>query len=554
MPSMLLTRVEENTSGGTRRSYKMTADEGYINALGSIDYDNGVVALHVLPEISENTYNPRGNWSSTVSEATLFETGVVTLRYSSTGAASTPVSTSIPMPGIQIRLLPAMYDETIVPESVQFTWNGVTFLDRAGVIYRDVDPVTGSGTPAGTINYLDGICNLTNYNSGAGAVNVTSLLTTMGQFVTDEAYFRTSYSPLAPESLSVTATAEDGTLIIGQSQPDGSITGAGISEGQVNFQFGTASVKFSGRVIPSSIRYSAVAWKFLPLAAEIIGMDAVRLPPDGRVPVYHAGDLIMVHHTQEQAKPSLSAGQVLDAGRTRIARAWIEDSEGKALDCDLYTVDREAGTLTMASPLDLNAYTAPFTFIHRIEDLRLVSDVDISGWLTVTRPFSHNFPKDETRVSGVLLGGDRQARYTNLFEQATWTGVWSDSRIGNDIPASYNDVDYPIEVSNKGTVSQRWRIQFTSSTAFTLTGESIGQIAIGSTSEPLAPINPNTGLPYFVLDEAGWGSGWAAGNVVRFNTVGTEFGVWVVRTVQQSDLASANDRFTFALLGNVDTP
>lgn len=61
-------------------------------------------------------------------------------------------------------------------------------------------------------------------------------------------------------------------------------------------------------------------------------------------------------------------------------------------------------------------------------------------------------------------------------------------------------------------------------------------------------------MPYFSIAPAGWGSGWAAGNVVRLNTVAANFPVWVARTVLQGPAAVQNDQFTIGIRGDVDTP
>ncbi len=49
-------------------------------------------------------------------------------------------------------------------------------------------------------------------------------------------------------------------------------------------------------------------------------------------------------------------------------------------------------------------------------------------------------------------------------------------------------------------------------------------------------------------------NGWATGNVLRFNTIGSQFPVWVVRTVQQGPESVPDDHFTLLIRGDVDTP
>ena len=132
--------------------------------------------------------------------------------------------------------------------------------------------------------------------------------------------------------------------------------------------------------------------------------------------------------------------------------------------------------------------------------------------------------------------------------------TFSDSISGSAATATYNDVLAPIAVTNAGTVTERWAIQFTNSTSFNVIGEHVGVIATGTTATDTAPTNPATGKPYFTLPAIGWGSGWAAGNVLRFNTIGALFPVWVVRTIQQGPETVTNDSFTLLVRGDVDRP
>ena len=82
----------------------------------------------------------------------------------------------------------------------------------------------------------------------------------------------------------------------------------------------------------------------------------------------------------------------------------------------------------------------------------------------------------------------------------------------------------------------------------------MGVVGTGSINTSTAPINPATNVPYFTLDALGWGTGWAAGNVLRLNTVGAMFPVWVVRTVQQGAESVQDDSFTLLVRGDVDRP
>ena len=263
--------------------------------------------------------------------------------------------------------------------------------------------------------------------------------------------------------------------------------------------------------------------------------------------------LALIHNTEHFIKPTLLADEVIDCGRARLYRVVIEDTNGLRLTQDLYTVDRATGIVTMADPLDLADYTPPFTVYHSVADLQRVRDTDISGRLTFLRQVSHDYPADsDSYVSGMLYIGTLQARYRNLFEQTTWTNVWSDTRIGDQPLASYNDALHPIIVTNAGAYPDRFLFRFTSTTVFQAIGENLGMIGEGNTQEDFAPSNPLTGQPFFTVSRFGWGGAWAAGNCLRFNIVGACYPVQMVRATQPSEPTELPDSVKVLLIGNVD--
>lgn len=148
-----------------------------------------------------------------------------------------------------------------------------------------------------------------------------------------------------------------------------------------------------------------------------------------------------------------------------------------------------------------------------------------------------------------------KSRVSITFGQATWDGVtWADSLKGNPTTAKYNDILSPVEVTNLGAVTERWLLRFTSASAFEIIGEHVGVIGAGNINTETAPLNPATDAPYFTLQPVGWGLGWAVGNILRFNTVGAMFPVWVVRTIQQGAESVQDDSFTLLVRGDVDRP
>jgi len=245
----------------------------------------------------------------------------------------------------------------------------------------------------------------------------------------------------------------------------------------------------------------------------------------------------------------VSNGQTINAGRVRLSRVRVVGFDGAVINTG-YTADLEAGTVTFT---DVAGYSQPVTIEHRIEDMAVVREAQISGEVTFTRALTHDYPVGSF-LSSALVAGDLKSRVSVLFDQATWTNVWADSIIGSPATGTFNDVLAPIVVTNIGAVTERWALIFTNTTTFNIVGEHVGVLGTGSISTDLSPLNPATNQPYFTLPALGWGLGWSTGNVLRFNTVGAMTPVWVVRTVQQGPNTGIEHAFTLLSRGDVDRP
>lgn len=570
--------------------------------LGAIDYTAGI--LHFMPDGSAPLPKPTYAWVTVgtrwegsnqlaVQRWTMTgiqyhttaytfpdgEQGWVEVTYRNNNSAQAQNAT-LTAQALRIDVTPG-FAEAILEGSMRFTLGGSTYVDRQGLLYRNPDPETGAGIQAGTIDYSNGLAVLADWAAGQAAQpELQSLATSFSAQSVDAVTFRTPGAPLAPGSLYISANTASGRRIEATADGDGYFTTVDM-DGRVSYQTGIVQVRFGRKVtaagnesqpwydaeavgedgkiwkpisvVADTIRFNCVVFSYLPLDADIIGLDPVRLPSDGRVPFIRKGNIVVVHSTQRSAFPlGVTAGQQLNTNRTRLAYAHVEDKDGKLLAPALYSANLDSGVVTLTSPLNLTGYVEPLAVVHRIEDMSLVTDVEISGRLTLARPLSHTYAASDTYVSSALIMGDLWARYTSLFDQKAWTNKWQDYVDGDQSTAQYNDTDFPLVVTNRATIEERWAIIFQSSTSFVLVGEHVGQIALGDVNTDFAPTNPNNGQPYFRLDKRGWGTGWATGNVLRFNTKSANFPIWAIRTVLQSVAANQSDKFELQLRGNVN--
>lgn len=593
-------------SSSTSKYIVRLADDGVGNlrkpdgtSLGTVNYTTGEIhfqprtnilvprsAYAVAPfsytdtngvQRSGTTYGYSGTNTATPSDVDAEFASVFTVKYQNTasvGALNTTTETFA---------APLNFDlisgssETVANNSVVFNIGSARYIDRSGIIYKDVVVTSGAATPAGTIDYSTGKVSLTNwaYSATTPTLVIDSCLTLVSSRGTQFASFRTAGAPIRPSSLYIQATAFDGTLISGTSDNDGNISGA-LVKGVVHNITGVVQVVFGefiapaghetdwwynaaniigGQifkptiVFPESIQYNAVVTSTLPLDATVLGIDPVRLPSDGRVPVIRTGDMAVIHNTAKTTAQTVSNGQVINVGRVRISRVRVLDSLGVPITTG-YTVDLDAGTVTFTN---VSGYSQPVRVEHRVEDMSLVSDAQINGSISIAQRLTHDFPIGSF-ISSALIVADMKARVPLIFDQATWNSLFTDTQVGSAATATFNDVLAPIAVTNGGAISERWVIRFTNTNSFEVIGEHVGVIATGNTAADCSPINPSHGSAYFSIPAIGWGTGWAAGNVLRFNTVGALYPVWVTRTIQQGPATAQDDAFTILVRGDIDRP
>jgi hypothetical protein len=505
----------------------------------------------------------------------------VSATYATSISTPTAQTTVFTPEAITIDLVPYTADY-IVPNSVRFTWMGHVFEDYDGVLIRDRSP-TEVGFVAGTVNYEAGIAEVTDYVVDGPATDFTlqSCWTVRHNWTTGSIFMRTQAAPVAPSEFVMNLSDAEGNSMVVTGDADGYLTGTNV-RGRIIYQTGVAEMQFGAFVLdsgltaeeklewwydagdvgavealkiwkphpvdPTTLRYNSVTWFYLPIDAALLGIDPVRLPSDGRVPIFRAGGFAVVGHTGE-ITGTVTNAQVVDCGRVRLSRLKVIGANGVEIATG-YTEDLEAGTVTFT---DVTGYSQPVTVEHRIEDMVVVSDVQINGTLGFTRQLTHNYPVPGSYVSSALVSADLRSRVSHLFDQASWDGTtWLDALDGAAATGTYNDSLYPVAVTNIGAVTERWALRFTSTTGFQIIGEHVGVIGTGTINAETAPINPATGVPYFTLAEAGWGTGWATGNVLRINTVGALYPFWMVRTTQQGPEAGDNYQFSILLRGDVN--
>jgi len=567
------------------------------NNSSTINYTNGAIAFQgalavvyqepiygMVPYFNGFTrevigYNP-------VTQQSGVATGPINIYYSTSTSGATAATETVTLSSLVLNLTPN-FAETIVPGSTRLLIGSDLFCDFSGKIYRNPTPNSGVGTLCGTLDPSSGTVLISNWTSGiTNAVTLQSLTTDLSTQPIGNVTFRTPLIPIKPGTLQLRATTTDGVTLSKTVDTTGSLIDTDCTI-TVNYQTGVVLARFGEYltdaqcttddkqsnwygsqyfvtiggvqkiwkptlVLASSLIYNAVAETFLPPNSALLGINAARLPPDGKALAFNIGRLALVHNTQTITETTLTQGQAIDCGRTRLYRAVIADSAGNLLPSTQYTLNRETGIITLATPLVQTGFTAPWVVSHTVADLVRIADMDISGKLTTNKAISHSFPATTSHISSVLYFGTLQAGVANVFSQSTWTGVWQSTVIDTAPLAQYNNALYPIAVTNAGAYPDKYLILFTSPTEFNIIGKNLGFIGIGNINQNCTPINSLTGIAYLTIDYRGWGSNWSAGYCLRFDVTGACYPVDLLRAIQPSDPTTSVDSVELLLIGNID--
>jgi hypothetical protein len=477
--------------------------------------------------------------------------------------------------------------DRIVPNSVRFLWMGETYEDQDGVIYRRTG--TGNGVASGSIDYRAGLARMTDYvvSGSPTAFTLQILWTSKEAWRTASVFFMTSASPIVPGQITLTLLDVAGDAINVEADLNGNLTGPH-ARGKVNFQSGLGELQFGDYVLdatltaddkaewwydpadvgaveagkiwrpwpvdPASLRINTTSSFYLPVDPDIIGLDPVRLPQDGRVPKHRKGRVVIIGHNATLAPATYAATDVIDLGRERVTHVWLFDADGELINTgfEATEADLNAGQVRV---IDVTGWVQPVTVEHRIQEMRQTTDLQIDGTMQLNFGLSYDFPAGSV-VSSALLWGNTFARFVGVWDQQTWNGItWADTTQGNEAPATYNIAANPIIVANDGALSERYAWRFKDTETFDFIGEFSGFMGTGSKNVDHTPGNPfDPATRLLELKAAGWGGGWATGNTLFGKMVAAMQSFAAIRTVQPSVAPGTDYSFDLLTGGDVDRP
>ena len=581
----------------------------FINGLGTVNYAGKAVRIKVVKfdrttEAYQSDFENAKEFEKTITEGggsssidskkggeygtasvgeELFAGSSVVARYRVAPGAPQAKTMTFKPPAIVLDLCPYTSD-AVVPGSLQFAWMGETYTDFEGKIYRGRSDVS-AGFEAGTLDYASGLALMTDYVVGPGAFVLQSLWTRRAHWTTASLFFSTDVAPLRPGAGGFVLTVLDtkGATLTANVDGQGRITGLHM-RGHVEFSRGGVELQFGDFVLdaelteeekaqwwyssadvgaveankiwrpwpvdPTTVRYSAVSYIYLPVDVSLMGLDPAALPGDGRAAFVRPADTCTVGITHGGVEFVPALGMTYNLGHERLSFVQVLGPDKSEIHTG-YVTDLDAGTVTFT---DLTDYPPSVSVVGRTEVYRQIAEVRIDGKVRLTQPVGYGFPAGAV-FSTAVRQGDRFARVRRVYDQHSWDGTtWSDGLdlVAGPATGTYNASGHPIEVGNLGAITERWALRIgAGGTTFSLIGQHLGQIASGNINEDFAPTNAAAGAPYFTLRAAGWGSGWVAGNVLFIDTVGAEFQIACVRCTQPGAPAGTSDSAWLVQRGDV---
>jgi hypothetical protein len=220
--------------------------------LGTVNYSTGAVTLQagkfMVRQVSYPQYEIRSGRLKVVGYGRIdvlaqFSAGtIVSVSWLLAGDSAPEAQETLPLPAMQLQLTPTVSD-SVVPGSVRFTFRGRTYVDRSGGLYHSIDPGTGAGIYAGTVDYTSGVVNMTQWVPGGNnTVQVLSLLTRIADPGVAFTFFRAPGSPLRPGMFTLRANRLDGELITATADINGDISSPQM-RGKVDWESGVAKVR-----------------------------------------------------------------------------------------------------------------------------------------------------------------------------------------------------------------------------------------------------------------------------------------------------------------------
>jgi len=153
-------------------------------------------------------------------------------------------------------------------------------------------------------------------------------------------------------------------------------------------------------------------------------------------------------------------------------------------------------------------------------------------------------------ASGLLAGyASAATQVSSVYEAGAVAPVVTAPAVTSASGAVSSD-EATLFGSSIGSIEQDWTLTFTSSSAFSVVGDTKGNVGAGNTSAGAAPINSAfPGSPFFTLAGAAFSGAFVAGDTVTFTTSPAAIPVWYRQSVPAGAAAISGNRVILGVDG-----
>lgn len=282
--------------------------------------------------------------------------------------------------------------------------------------------------------------------------------------------------------------------------------------------------------IAGATQVRKVFWK--NVNADDIAMEG----PKAFVYEFTAGaDAVVIHEgTQTDIESGLTGNErVYGCGQLN------QDTASDAMSIEVLVEDDaldifNAGDLLIVFSVDTGDEITQFEFV-RIPNITdpVVTYVGDVATITLETPLQQVYDNAVTRVASVLEADDIVA---SLTDPVVTSGA-----------GTFNSGSNPMLAHNVGGIEQNWTAVFSSPTAFTVSGDTVGSVGSGTVGTDFAPNNPGTGTPYFTIDHLAFGGTFANGNTITWTTHPAALPIWYHRIIPAGAAQFTNDAVEVAV-------
>lgn len=152
--------------------------------------------------------------------------------------------------------------------------------------------------------------------------------------------------------------------------------------------------------------------------------------------------------------------------------------------------------------------------------------------ITLATGLSNAYLAADTRVASCIEWGTLSANIGSVSESLSNGATFDEaSVVAHTIGAVYDTIT----------------LTFSSSSAFSAAGADVGSLGTGSTGVDFAPINADTGTPYFTIPSSVWSGSPSAGDTVSFLLTPLGCPYWLKHVIPAGTAAQSGNNFELGL-------